>query len=177
MIRASGVAKRYGRHVVLDGLDLHVRRGERVALVPTMGFLHEGHLSLVRLAQERADRVVVSIFVNPTQFGPNEDFDDYPRDFDSDLAKLRPLGVDAVFAPPVEAVYPEGDCSWVEVEKLGAGLCGRGRPGHFRGVTTVVTRLFHAARPHLAVFGAKDYQQLQVIRHGLAFTSLPGGDL
>ncbi len=138
--------------------------GRRIALVPTMGALHEGHLSLVRLGYHLADRVVVSIFVNPTQFGPAEDFARYPRDLDRDLEALRKVGADIVFAPSVEEIYPSGDATWVDVERLTAGLCGRSRPGHFRGVTTVVARLFNAARPHVAVFGEKDYQQLAVIR-------------
>ena len=138
--------------------------GRRIALVPTMGALHEGHLSLVRLAQARADRVVVSIFVNPTQFGPKEDLEHYPRDLAGDLSKLRGRGVDVVFTPNVREMYPEGDATWVEVERLSEGMCGRHRPGHFRGVTTVVARLFNAARPHVALFGEKDYQQLVLIR-------------
>ena len=138
--------------------------GRRIALVPTMGALHEGHLSLVRLAQARADRVVVSIFVNPTQFGPNEDLKHYPRDLAGDLSKLRGRGVDVVFTPSVREMYPEGDATWVEVERLSEGMCGRYRPGHFREVTTVVARLFNAARPHVALFGEKDYQQLVLIR-------------
>lgn len=138
--------------------------GRRVALVPTMGALHEGHLSLVRIARERADSVVVSIFVNPTQFGPGEDFDEYPRDLDGDARALAEEGVDVVFSPPGAAIYPEGDATRVRVERLTDGLCGRGRPGHFEGVTTVVARLFNAARPHVAVFGEKDYQQLAAIR-------------
>jgi pantoate--beta-alanine ligase len=138
--------------------------GRRVALVPTMGALHEGHLSLVQRGYRHADRVVVSIFVNPTQFGPAEDFARYPRDLARDVELLRKVGADVVFAPPVEEIYPAGDSTWVEVERLTSGLCGRSRPGHFRGVTTVVARLFNAARPHVAVFGEKDYQQLAVVR-------------
>ncbi len=139
-------------------------RGLRIALVPTMGALHEGHVSLVRLACARADRVVVSIFVNPTQFGPHEDFARYPRDLEADLARLRGSGADCVFAPAVAEIYPEGDATRVEVERLTEPLCGRMRPGHFRGVTTVVARLLCATKPHLAVFGEKDFQQLAVVR-------------
>jgi pantoate--beta-alanine ligase len=138
--------------------------GRRIALVPTMGALHEGHLSLVRRARACVDRVVASVFVNPTQFGPGEDLDRYPRDLDGDVAKLGRSGCDLVFAPSAGEMYPEGDCTWVEVEGLTDGRCGRDRPGHFRGVTTVVTRLLHAAKPHIAVFGEKDYQQLVVVR-------------
>ncbi len=138
--------------------------GRRVALVPTMGALHEGHLSLVRLAGERADFVVVSIFVNPAQFGPGEDFDRYPRDLSADLAALSAERVDLVFAPRVDDLYPLGDATRVRVERVTEGLCGRDRPGHFEGVTTVVARLFNAVRPHVAVFGQKDYQQLVAIQ-------------
>ncbi len=138
--------------------------GRRIALVPTMGALHEGHLSLVRLARYRGDRVVVSIFVNPTQFGPGEDYDRYPRDLDTDVARLRPLHVDVVFAPTVDEIYPPGDATRVEVRGLTEGMCGTGRPGHFLGVTTVVARLLCAAKPHVAVFGEKDYQQLVAVR-------------
>jgi pantoate--beta-alanine ligase len=138
--------------------------GRRLALVPTMGALHAGHLSLVRLARARADRVVVSVFVNPTQFGPAEDFARYPRDLEGDTDQLATEGVDVVFAPGSAEIYPPGDVTRVDVGRLGEVLCGRGRPGHFRGVATVVTRLFHIGRPHLALFGEKDWQQLAVIR-------------
>jgi pantoate--beta-alanine ligase len=138
--------------------------GRRIALVPTMGALHEGHLSLVQAGYRIADRVVVSIFVNPTQFGPTEDFARYPRDLARDLESLRKVGTDVVFTPSVEEIYPPGDATWVTVERLTTGLCGRSRAGHFRGVTTVVARLLNAARPHVAIFGEKDYQQLAVIR-------------
>lgn len=145
--------------------------GDRIALVPTMGALHEGHLSLVSIAGDQADRVVVSIFVNPTQFAPDEDFDEYPRELERDAAKLRGLGVDAVFAPTGEEMYPfsttterADPLTWVTVDDLDETLCGRYRDGHFRGVTTVVTKLFHACKPHVAVFGQKDAQQLAILR-------------
>jgi pantoate--beta-alanine ligase len=140
------------------------RAGRRVALVPTMGALHTGHLSLVRLAHQHADRVIVSIFVNPTQFGPSEDFERYPRDLPSDVSKLKGVGTDVVFAPAVTDMYPEGNATWVDVERLTEGMCGRSRVGHFRGVTTIVSRLLNAAKPHVAVFGEKDYQQCAVIQ-------------
>ena len=143
------------------------RRGERrLALVPTMGALHDGHRALVRRAKREADHVTVSIFVNPTQFGPGEDLDAYPRDLDGDLEKLDALGgVDAVFAPSSEEMYPLGaPRTWVAVEGLTDTLNGRYREGHFRGVTTVVTKLFNACRPHVGVFGEKDAQQLVVLR-------------
>ena len=139
-------------------------QGRRVGLVPTMGFLHEGHLSLMAASRERADVTAVSIFVNPTQFGPTEDLARYPRDLEGDLEKCRAAQVDAVFAPEVGAMYPSGHRTFVEVTGLQDRLCGAHRPGHFRGVATVVTQLFALARPHLAVFGEKDWQQLQVIR-------------
>lgn len=140
------------------------RAGARVALVPTMGALHEGHLVLVDEARRHADRVVVSVFVNPMQFNRRDDFDKYPRVLDDDLAACGTRAVDAVYAPTAAAMYPEGFNSGVEVAKLTEPLCGAGRPGHFRGVTTVVTKLFHAVRPDVAVFGEKDFQQLAVIR-------------
>jgi pantoate--beta-alanine ligase len=138
--------------------------GHRIVLVPTMGFLHEGHLCLVRDGKARGDRVVVSSFVNPTQFGPTEDFAAYPRDMARDISLLEKEGVDILFHPSVEAMYPHGAQTHVEVEKLSLPLCGATRPGHFRGVATVVANLFNIIRPHVAVFGEKDYQQLQVIR-------------
>lgn len=149
----------------MSGLSQQWREaGQKVALVPTMGNLHRGHLSLVRIALERADRTVVSIFINPTQFGEGEDLDRYPRTPEEDLEVLRELGADAAFLPSETDIYPEGFSTWVEVEGLTDGLCGRFRPGHFRGVTTVCAVLFGIVRPHIAVFGRKDAQQLAVIR-------------
>ena len=139
-----------------------------VGLVPTMGFLHEGHLSLVDHSLEAADRTVVSIFVNPLQFGPKEDYAIYPRDMERDLDLLSRRGVDAVFHPQTVEFYPPDFSTFVEVEELTKGLCGDFRPGHFRGVTTVVTKLFTAVKPHLAVFGQKDYQQAAIIRRLVA---------
>jgi pantoate--beta-alanine ligase len=139
--------------------------GKRVGFVPTMGCLHEGHLSLVRVAKARGcDAVAASIFVNPTQFGPGEDFGKYPREEARDLDLLRGEGVAAVFLPGVAEMYPEGDQTIVEVTSLSKGLCGASRPGHFRGVATVVAKLLLIARSHVAVFGEKDFQQLAVIR-------------
>jgi pantoate--beta-alanine ligase len=136
----------------------------RVGLVPTMGYLHEGHLSLVRRARQECDHVVVSIFVNPTQFGPKEDLSKYPRDLDRDLSLLEPLGVELVWMPTAEMMYPPGYQTWVEVEAITRPLEGSMRPGHFRGVTTVVAKLFNAVQPHRAYFGQKDAQQAAVIR-------------
>ncbi|WP_306148125.1 MULTISPECIES: pantoate--beta-alanine ligase [unclassified Roseibium] len=138
--------------------------GETTAVVPTMGYLHEGHLSLVRKAKTEADRVVTTIFVNPTQFGPNEDLATYPRDEDRDLALLRAEAVDAVFMPSVDEMYGAGGDTFVEVPGLSAVLQGSLRPGHFRGVSTVVTKLFNIVTPDIAVFGEKDYQQLTLIK-------------
>lgn len=147
-----------------DWSEAERRQGRRIALVPTMGFLHEGHLSLVREGKQSGDRLVVSIFVNPKQFDPREDFATYPRDFERDRKLLEREGTDILFYPTIEEIYPEGYQTHVEVEKLSVPLCGAFRPGHFRGVTTVVAKLFNIVRPHIAVFGCKDYQQLQVIR-------------
>lgn len=149
------------------------KQGEQVGLVPTMGFLHEGHLSLVRMAQDKADRVVVSIFVNPTQFGPNEDLDSYPRDEARDLALLEAEGVDAVLMPDVAEMYATMGDSFVEVPALSHVLQGALRPGHFRGVTTVVTKLFNIVTPDVAVFGEKDYQQLTVIQQMVRDLDVP----
>jgi pantoate--beta-alanine ligase len=138
--------------------------GRRTALVPTMGALHAGHLSLVRLARERAERVWVSIFVNPTQFDDRTDLARYPRSLERDLEACREAGVDLLFTPDPEEMYPPGARTWVEVEGLSEPLCGASRPGHFRGVATIVSKLLLAARPDVAVFGEKDFQQLVVIR-------------
>jgi len=144
--------------------EMQRRQRQRIVLVPTMGFLHEAHLCLVRDAKTRGDRVVVSIFVNPTQFAPGEDFASYPRDFERDRRLLEAEGVDVLFHPSVEQIYPAGAQTFVEVERLSLPLCGSLRPGHFRGVATVVLKLFNIVRPQVAIFGEKDYQQLQVIR-------------
>jgi pantoate--beta-alanine ligase len=138
--------------------------GSRVAFAPTMGALHEGHLALVREARARAPFVAVSIFVNPTQFGPNEDFGRYPRDLDGDVRKLAGEGVSLVFAPEAGAMYPQGEQTRVRVGALAEPLCGRFRPGHFEGVATVVAKLFAIVGPCVAVFGKKDYQQLTILR-------------
>src|SRR5215510_6409178 len=140
------------------------RDGLVIAVVPTMGYLHEGHLSLLRAARARADVVILTIFVNPTQFGPSEDLAKYPRDEAGDLAKARAAGVDLAFCPEAAAMYRPGSQTFVEVRDLQQLLCGASRPGHFAGVATVVTKLFHITQPHLAVFGEKDYQQLAIIR-------------
>jgi pantoate--beta-alanine ligase len=136
----------------------------RLGLVPTMGALHEGHLSLIRAAKSKSDVVAASIFVNPIQFGPNEDFARYPRDLDRDLALLEREGVDVVFVPSVEEMYPQQSVTWVTVEGLSERLCGKSRPGHFRGVATVVAKLFNIVEPDLAFFGQKDAAQVAVIR-------------
>ncbi len=138
--------------------------GESIALVPTMGSLHEGHLSLIRLGRQRCDALVVSIFINPTQFSPTEDFNTYPRDFSRDLDLCQSLGVDVIFHPSANEMYSEGFQTFIEVEELSKPLCGISRPHFFRGVATVCAKLFNIVKPHVAVFGEKDYQQLLVIR-------------
>jgi len=147
--------------------------GKRLGFVPTMGALHAGHLSLVRAAKAGCDAVAVSIFVNPTQFGPNEDFAKYPRPFESDCAALDKEGVDIIFAPSVEEMYPKGETTWVTVEGLSEKLDGASRPGHFRGVTTIVSKLFHLIEPDIAFFGQKDAAQLAVIRRMVRDQNFP----
>ena len=144
------------------------RSGLSVGFVPTMGFLHEGHLSLVDEARRRSDVVVVSIFVNPTQFGPNEDLDSYPRNFERDAELCESRGVDAIFAPSASEMYPVANTTWVEESSLTGMYCGESRPTHFCGVTTVVAKLFNAVSPDVAVFGEKDYQQAAVIKKMVA---------
>jgi len=147
--------------------------GRRLGLVPTMGALHEGHLSLVRAARSSADVVAASIFVNPTQFGPHEDLAKYPRSFERDRDLLQNEGVELLFAPSVEEMYPAGAVTWVTVEELSGKLDGRSRPGHFRGVTTVVSKLFHIVEPDSAFFGQKDAAQVAIIRRMVRDLNLP----
>ena len=151
---------------------LRSQRG-RLGFVPTMGALHEGHLSLVRAAKASCDTVAASIFVNPKQFGPNEDFGTYPRAFEHDRALLQNEGVDLLFAPPVEEMYPPGAITWVTVEELSDKLDGRSRPGHFRGVTTAVSKLFHIVEPDAAFFGQKDAAQVAIIRRMVRDLNFP----
>ena len=149
---------------IKDEIRRNKRKGRRVGFVPTMGYLHEGHLSLIRRARKENDLVAVSIFVNPTQFGPNEDYKEYPRDLSRDAALCKREGVDYIFYPTVKAMYPKGYSTYVKVEGLTENLCGRFRPTHFRGVTTVVTKLFNIVDPDTAYFGQKDAQQAAVIK-------------
>src|SRR6185295_6015047 len=148
-------------------------RKQRIAFVPTMGYLHAGHMALVEEARRHADAVVVSIFVNPTQFGPTEDLGRYPRDVPGDLEKSAAAGATVAFIPEASAMYPPGAQTFVQVRELEKGLCGDRRPGHFVGVATVVLKLFNIVRPHLAVFGEKDFQQLAVIRQMVADLDVP----
>ncbi len=149
------------------------RDGKRLGLVPTMGALHQGHLSLVRAAKAQCDVVAVSIFVNPTQFGPNEDFAKYPCTLEKDCALLEKEGVDLVFAPSVDEMYPPNAATYVTVEGLSNKLCGKSRPGHFRGVTTVVAKLFHIIEPDVAFFGQKDAAQVAIIRRMVRDLNMP----
>ncbi len=149
------------------------RAGKTIALVPTMGYLHDGHLKLMQVARKKTDLLIVSIFVNPIQFGPNEDLDRYPQDLAGDLAKCRALGVDIVFTPTKKALYPDSFQTSVEVKEITKGLCGAGRPSHFQGVTTVVSKLFNLTLPDIAFFGEKDFQQLAVIRRMVTDLNFP----
>jgi pantoate--beta-alanine ligase len=148
-------------------------RGERIAFVPTMGALHAGHVSLLAAARKQGDRVALSIFVNPTQFGPQEDLARYPRDLDGDLAQAASVGTDVAFVPGVADMYPPGAQTFIDVREVAQGLCGERRPGHFTGVATVVAKLFGIVRPHVALFGEKDFQQLAVIRRMVADLNMP----
>ncbi|HXC93896.1 MAG TPA: pantoate--beta-alanine ligase [Geobacteraceae bacterium] len=158
----------------MQQLSLQTRgEGKSIALVPTMGYLHAGHASLMHEGRKRCDLLVTSIFVNPTQFGAGEDLDKYPRDMERDRAIAAAEGVDVIFAPGAGEMYPSGFQTWVDVDRLSLPLCGASRPGHFRGVTTVVCKLFSIVQPTLALFGMKDYQQLAVIRRMTADLNLP----
>ncbi len=150
-----------------------IHSGKTIAVVPTMGALHDGHLSLIRRARRRADIVVATIFVNPTQFGPHEDFDRYPRDPRGDIRKIRDAGADVVFMPKRSDMYPGGYETYVSVEHMTDVLEGASRPGHFRGVTTIVAKLFHIVRPDFALFGMKDYQQAMVLKRMVKDLNLP----
>jgi len=151
----------------------HRQAGQGIAFVPTMGYLHQGHVSLLDAARKAADLLVLSIFVNPTQFGAGEDFDTYPQDLAKDTHLAKKAGVDVVFVPPAAQMYPQGYNSWVEVAGITEVLCGASRPGHFRGVTTVVNKLFNIIAPRVAFFGNKDFQQLAVIRRMVKDLNLP----
>ncbi len=153
-------------------LRAHLAQQRGIVFVPTMGNLHEGHIELVRMAKQRGSCVVVSIFVNPLQFGPNEDFDKYPRTLEADCAKLQSLA-DVVFAPAVGDMYPEQQTLYVEPPPIASELCGAFRPGHFRGMATVVLKLFNLVQPQIAIFGKKDYQQLAIIRQMVTQFNLP----
>jgi len=144
--------------------ESHRRAGRRIAFVPTMGYFHEGHLDLMRVGKKLGDRLVVSIYVNPTQFGPKEDLTKYPRDFARDRQLAEGVGVDAIFYPPDGEMYPPHYQTYVQVEGVTENLCGLSRPGHFRGVATICCKLFNMVKPHIAVFGKKDFQQLVVIK-------------
>jgi pantoate--beta-alanine ligase len=151
-------------YIMQDAARTNILRGKTTGFVPTMGALHEGHLSLVRRSREENDATVTSIFVNPVQFGPLEDFHKYPRDIEGDSEKLRKEGVDILFMPDSSHIYPEGYLTYIEVGKISGKLCGAFRPGHFRGVATIVAKLLNIVKPNRAYFGQKDYQQTIVIR-------------
>ncbi|MHB1127648.1 MAG: pantoate--beta-alanine ligase [Bacillota bacterium] len=156
-----------------DFLDKHRQEGKVIGFVPTMGYFHQGHITLMDRAREECQVVVVSIFVNPTQFAANEDLDKYPRDLERDLSMAREAGVDCIFVPDVQEMYPQGYATYVDVERLTGNLCGRSRPNHFRGVTTVVSKLFHIVGPHKSYFGQKDAQQVLVIRRMVRDLNIP----
>lgn len=149
------------------------RQGLTVGLVPTMGYLHEGHMALMDEARGRCDRLVATLFVNPTQFGPGEDLGSYPSDFDGDRAKAEAHGVDLLFAPAPDGMYEPNHATWIDVPALGEHLCGASRPGHFKGVCTVVAKLFMLAQPDVAVFGQKDWQQLAILRRMVRDLNIP----
>jgi pantoate--beta-alanine ligase len=153
--------------------DLLRSEGKTIGLVPTMGFMHEGHLSLMRIARPKCDVLVVSIFVNPTQFGPNEDLNKYPRDFDRDEKLCREEKVDVIFYPTKDMMYSEPYVTFINVEKLSETMCGLSRPGHFKGVATVVAKLFNIVKPHFAVFGQKDFQQAVIIKQMVRDLNFP----
>ncbi|MCD6188300.1 MAG: pantoate--beta-alanine ligase [Desulfuromusa sp.] len=147
--------------------------GQTISFVPTMGFLHQGHLSLLEEGRRRGDLLVLSIFINPTQFGPGEDLDDYPRDLEQDSQLAQQAGVDIIFVPEAKAMYPPGYATYVDVEGISETLCGTSRPGHFRGVCTIVSKLFNIIQPQVAIFGNKDFQQLAVIKRMTLDMNLP----
>ena len=160
----------------IDDMQQQARRllqsGKTIAFVPTMGYFHEGHMALMREGRKRGDALIISIFVNPAQFGPAEDYQTYPRDLNRDVSLAESVGANIIFAPEVEAMYDEAYQTYIDLEALSRHLCGPSRPGHFRGVATVVTKLFNIVKPHVAIFGEKDYQQLLIIRrmvHDLQF--------
>jgi len=149
------------------------QKGQAIGLVPTMGYLHDGHLALMERARPECDKLIVTLFVNPTQFGENEDLDKYPHDFDGDKAKAESKGVDILFAPNKADMYHPDHATWIDVPELGKHLCGESRPGHFRGVCTVVTKLFMLAQPNVAVFGQKDWQQLAILKRMVRDLDIP----
>lgn len=159
--------------IAMQKLALKIRKTKTIGFVPTMGFLHAGHLSLVTAAKKACDVVVASIFVNPTQFGPKEDLSRYPRDEKGDLAKLRSAGCDFVFLPSADEIYPPDFQTYVTVEGVSQALCGKSRPGHFRGVATIVAKLFNIVQPNTAYFGLKDHQQVQVIKTMVRDLAMP----
>jgi len=157
----------------MQNICLALKKKKSIAVIPTMGFLHDGHLSLVKMARKKADVTIVTIFVNPMQFGKNEDFGNYPRNEKGDIKKLKALKVDYVFLPETKDIYPNGYQTTVKIDKLTQPLCGKSRPGHFDGVTTIVLKLFQIIQPDFSIFGKKDYQQLMVIKKMVTDLDLP----